>query len=319
MREDLLQSAVNFLKDPKVQSASMGKKVSFLESKGLTSEEIQEAVRRSGTGGGDASAVAAPAVPATPMAVAPGQVPAGYGPVMMHAPPPPPPALGWKDYFIAAVVVGGVGYGAAMLAKRYIGPAFSWPGREELEEDKRKLDAEFEKTKAALEEIVKESAATNERVEKNAEAAEELLEKTRKSLEELGEREEKREKELRQVSEELDRVRDALPKILQQSKDAQSVALNDLQAEIKSLKGLLASRGRVGAETGSETSSPASSVGALGSIFGNSTGRPTIPAWQLAGQQQAAKKPVVEKADAAKSDDAAASSPQPDTATTTTV
>jgi peroxin-14 len=115
MREDLLNSAINFLQDPKVQSATMAKKVSFLESKGMTSEEIQEAMRRAG--GGAATAAAAPAGQALAAPNYTNGMPAGYGPIMMQAPPPPPPALGWKDYFIAAVVIGGVGYGTAMVAK----------------------------------------------------------------------------------------------------------------------------------------------------------------------------------------------------------
>jgi peroxin-14 len=118
MREDLVNSAVNFLRDAKVQSASMAKKVSFLESKGMTSDEIQEALRRTSTSDSGSTTVA-PAKPTMPindsnMAM----LPAGYSPVMMQA-PPPPLALNWKDYFIAAVVIGGVGYGAAMLARVY--------------------------------------------------------------------------------------------------------------------------------------------------------------------------------------------------------
>ena len=43
-RAVLLQSAISFLNDPKVQSAPLTRKIAFLESKGLNSTEIQEAI-----------------------------------------------------------------------------------------------------------------------------------------------------------------------------------------------------------------------------------------------------------------------------------
>ncbi|RLN27578.1 peroxisomal membrane protein PEX14-like isoform X2 [Panicum miliaceum] len=46
MREDLVQSAVSFLKHPKVVISSDGQRRSFLENKGLTVDEIDEAFRR---------------------------------------------------------------------------------------------------------------------------------------------------------------------------------------------------------------------------------------------------------------------------------
>ncbi|CAN6350110.1 unnamed protein product [Urochloa humidicola] len=46
MREDLIQSAVSFLKHPKVVTSSDGQRRSFLENKGLTVDEIDEAFQR---------------------------------------------------------------------------------------------------------------------------------------------------------------------------------------------------------------------------------------------------------------------------------
>lgn len=46
IREDLVQSAVSFLKHPKVVTSSDGQRRSFLENKGLTVEEIDEAFQR---------------------------------------------------------------------------------------------------------------------------------------------------------------------------------------------------------------------------------------------------------------------------------
>ncbi|XP_062232222.1 peroxisomal membrane protein PEX14-like isoform X2 [Phragmites australis] len=46
MREELVQSAVGFLKHPKVVASSDVQRLSFLENKGLTVDEINEAFRR---------------------------------------------------------------------------------------------------------------------------------------------------------------------------------------------------------------------------------------------------------------------------------
>lgn len=46
MREDQIQNAVNFLQHPKVRGSPVVHRRSFLEKKGLTKEEIDEAFRR---------------------------------------------------------------------------------------------------------------------------------------------------------------------------------------------------------------------------------------------------------------------------------
>jgi hypothetical protein len=114
-REDILASAVKFLQDPKVQASSLGKKVAFLESKGLTSEEIEEAMQRAnGTApaatAGSVSTALVPGQPQQQMMPYPGQQ-------VMMAPPPLPPKYDWKDMFIAAVVAGGFSYGMWQVAK----------------------------------------------------------------------------------------------------------------------------------------------------------------------------------------------------------
>lgn len=111
MREDLITSAVSFLSDPKVQSAALTKKVSFLESKGMTAEEIEEAMSRAnGKAPTTSTAVAAPQ--GTMIIQQPGM------PIQQLQPPVPArPRYDWRDIFIAAVLAGGVGYGVWTLAK----------------------------------------------------------------------------------------------------------------------------------------------------------------------------------------------------------
>lgn len=118
LREDLISSAISFLSDPKVQSAPLAKKVSFLESKGMTSEEIEEAMARVN----GKSTGASTSAPAAPPVLANGQPPVAGGPVVTHAgaPPPPVPArpsYDWRDIFVAATLAGGISYGVWILAK----------------------------------------------------------------------------------------------------------------------------------------------------------------------------------------------------------
>jgi peroxin-14 len=114
MREELITSAISFLSDPKVQSAPLAKKVSFLESKGMTSEEIEEAMARvNGKSSGTTTTTTATNIPQN------GGMIVQQQPGMVMAPPPlpPRPSYDWRDIFIAAVLAGGVGYGVWTLAK----------------------------------------------------------------------------------------------------------------------------------------------------------------------------------------------------------
>jgi peroxin-14 len=47
MRPDIVEAAVQFLANPQVSSASMKRKVEFLEGKGLTGQEIEAAIAKS--------------------------------------------------------------------------------------------------------------------------------------------------------------------------------------------------------------------------------------------------------------------------------
>ena len=52
VRQTLVQTAVRFLQDEKVRASSLAKRIAFLESKGLTTAEIEEAMRRAKELGG---------------------------------------------------------------------------------------------------------------------------------------------------------------------------------------------------------------------------------------------------------------------------
>lgn len=99
IRQELVQSAINFLKDPQVLNSPLQKRVAFLETKGLTSDEIEEALRQVK---GGSSSVAAPPSPSNQIVI---------------AQPPPVSRMDWRDFFIAAVLIGGIGYAIVEVAK----------------------------------------------------------------------------------------------------------------------------------------------------------------------------------------------------------
>lgn len=106
-----VEAAVSFLRDPAVQDAPLNKKLEFLKAKGLSQSEIDEAFRiaaNAGPSGSTSSSSSSSSGPVLP----PRQ--GGYGyPGYAQAGPYPPLQDGmrpdWRDWFIMAVVGGGVG------------------------------------------------------------------------------------------------------------------------------------------------------------------------------------------------------------------
>ncbi|KAI7872116.1 peroxisomal membrane anchor protein conserved region-domain-containing protein, partial [Spinellus fusiger] len=272
MREDLITSAISFLSDPKVQSAPLAKKVSFLESKGMTSEEIEEAMARAngkstGTGGISGPTAATVAVGG----------PVGRG-VQSLVPPPVParPAYDWRDVFIAAVLASGVGYGVWRLAKTLLGPWFKVPTQKELEEDKDKLDAQFQAVEDSLKEIKTQTNEALKDISSQSEKINESMKDVQQVCKDLKQGEDGRENELNNIKKEM----------LDRNKESQSVILNDLQNEVKSLKSLLLSRRPTGSPSVLDPTSPLETTptglsSRLSAAF-NSTPRAGIPSWQMA-------------------------------------
>lgn len=128
IREDLVVSAAKFLQDPSVASSPPENRVAFLKAKNLTPEEITAALARAGF---DSSGNAGPLSYGTapqPSPAAQQQQPFygnPYGQPQQYPPygwqPPPPPETlprrDWRDWFIMATVVGGVGYGLYSMTK----------------------------------------------------------------------------------------------------------------------------------------------------------------------------------------------------------
>jgi peroxin-14 len=125
IREDQVVNAVNFLSHPKVRSSPIVHRRTFLERKGLTPEEIDEAFRRCPDP--PTSEVASTPVPSTSVqAAAPSPQPvAPPAQALVAAQKPHEYTWGQKLLGLGAIVTAGAG--AGVLTKAYLLPMFkSW-------------------------------------------------------------------------------------------------------------------------------------------------------------------------------------------------
>lgn len=296
VRQDMVASAVSFLSDPKVQSSSMSQRVSFLESKGLRPNEIDEAIRQAGQApaGGPSGYASYAAGPPAPYYA--GGPPYGAYPGAAQA---QQQGRDWRDWFIMAVVSGTIGYGVISLAKKYLMPHLQPPNANVLEADLDSLTAKYDEVASQLQALDAQTLAVKQGLDEQKAEVEQSIKEVEDCVKSVRENEKRRDGELDRIKDDVEGIRKELTSLFEKSKQAQTNSLSELQSELKSLKSLLVSRGTVGGQTGGGAPVPPrpygvgyGSVGSYGSpTIGTPTGdaspphipKPTIPAWQLAG------------------------------------
>lgn len=271
-REELVSSAVTFLQDPSVASSPIEKRVAFLQSKNLTKEEIELALSRVGEDPAAAAAAAAGSsssgyqVPTQQAVYRPPPSPAqgyGYPPYGQWQPPPPePPKRDWRDWFIMATVMGGVGYGLYYVTKRYISPLIAPPTPPQLEQDKQNIDEQFSRAFALIEQLSTDTAALKSAEEARTERLDTALREVENLVADLKTASRRRDDETRRISDEVKLLKDAIPKALEGAREGNENRLKDLGNELKSLKTLLGNRLGGGSASGAP---------ALGRTVGGST------------------------------------------------
>ncbi|KAH7045977.1 peroxisomal membrane anchor protein conserved region-domain-containing protein [Macrophomina phaseolina] len=291
VREDLVSSAVTFLQDPSVASSPVEKRIAFLQSKNLTQEEIDAALARAGGESPPPStAVSAPASSAPPgYGYQQPPPPPGYGayPAYWQQPPPPPvPKRDWRDWFIMATVMGGVGYGLYFTAKRYIYPLIAPPTPPQLEQDKKSIDESFEKAFALLDQLTTDTTALKASEEARTQRLDSAITDMETVMDSLKESLKRRDADSRKLEDDVRGLRDLIPKALDAHKESTDNRLKDLSQELKSLKTLVGNR--MGSSSPSTASKPASGANTWGSqgagVNGNSTpGTPAATAPGSAG------------------------------------
>ncbi|KAI1177977.1 peroxisomal membrane anchor protein conserved region-domain-containing protein [Nemania sp. FL0916] len=245
IREDIVVSAVSFLQDPNVISSPIENKLSFLRSKNLTQEEIDAAFARAGGS-------PPPAPPATPSRAVslPTQPRPSYPSQYQQTPPygwqePPPPEApkrDWRDWFIMATVVGGVGYGLYFISKRYLYPLVAPPTPEKLDQDKTTVDEQFDKAFATLEQLAKDTEKLKEAEAARTEKLDKILDDIETFVSDSKSASRRQEDETERLREDLKNIKAKIPKSMTAHKEFTDGRLQEISNEVKSLKSLIAQR-----------------------------------------------------------------------------
>ncbi|KZM21956.1 peroxisomal membrane protein pex14 [Ascochyta rabiei] len=248
VREDLITSAVSFLQDPSVASAPLEKRIAFLQSKNLTQEEVDVSLARAASEDPSHPASPAPQHSSPPSnAYRPPPAAPGYGgsypPQYWPQPPAPePPKRDWRDYFIMATVMGGVGYGLYFTAKRYILPVISPPTAPQLEQDKASIDESFKRAFDLLEQLNTDTTALKASEEARTSRLDNALGEVESVLTSLKESSKRQGDDNRRIEDDVRGLRDLIPKALDAQKEANDNRLKELSTELKSLKTLVGNR-----------------------------------------------------------------------------
>lgn len=203
LRQKRINTAVKFLQNPKVRETPVSARKAFLEKKGLSKDEIEEALRVSGTATDEISGPSNPPPPSPRGTKVP---PSG------HASGLPLPPMPWRSYVGAAILGGGIGYTLAHLFKTFVLPYF-YHTKSKEEEKLEKIETTVTELKGNME----------GRVQKSLESVEGLLEQQQNKLQSLA----------------LDLASTQSKVALLPS---ESYTVGDLKGEILSLKGLLLNR-----------------------------------------------------------------------------
>ncbi|KAI1827284.1 peroxisomal membrane anchor protein conserved region-domain-containing protein [Xylaria intraflava] len=246
IREDIVSSGVAFLQDPNVVSSSTESKISFLRSKNLTQEEIDVAFARAAAVSplpASASAATSPAVstPAQQQPYYPSQYqqPPPYG---WQPPPPEPPKRDWRDWFIMATVVGGVGYGLYFMSKRYLYPLVAPPTPEKLDQDKTAVDEQFEKAFAMLDQLGKDTETLKASEAARTEKLDKVFDDLEKFVQDSKSASRKQEDETEFLRDAVKKIKTSIPKSMALNNETTESRLKDISNEVKSLKSLISQR-----------------------------------------------------------------------------
>ncbi|KAG8053685.1 hypothetical protein GUJ93_ZPchr0001g30463 [Zizania palustris] len=172
MREDYIQNAVSFLGHPKVKDSPIFYRRSFLEKKGLTKEEIDEAFRRVPDPQPNNTDVAAAAVDSQPASIS--NQSAGIQPYKaVQSPqavsssvnagsvvPYTQPQLSWSHTLVGVGVILGLGASAVVILKKLFVPRIkSWIQKSHAEGDENAENGLESKIYEEIKEAIQASAS----------------------------------------------------------------------------------------------------------------------------------------------------------------
>ncbi|CEP61380.1 Pex14p LALA0_S03e01574g [Lachancea lanzarotensis] len=234
-RNELYKSAVAFLIDANVSDAPLTKKIEFLQSKGLTEDEIDKALKeaknkpREGSGGSSNF---------TNKTVETRERANGHFP-QYEAIPPPLPQRDWKDYFVMATASAGLCYGVYQLAKRYVVPNLLPESHSKLEQDKIQIMEQFDRMEQLLDTIETEHAASVKKENDKFQELDQVVVELQRALEGSARSRDKLEDDVRIMRLEIEGIQKNVDAFI--AENSSNPAVRKLNEEILSLKTLLKS------------------------------------------------------------------------------
>ncbi|EJT52983.1 hypothetical protein A1Q2_03342 [Trichosporon asahii var. asahii CBS 8904] len=266
----------------------MAQKVEFLQGKGLTDTEIQQALSEAANGTSNPSAAIQSPAPAAPPAYARPQPSYQQQPhygFQAAVVAPEPPKRDWRDIFIMAVVSGGVMYGVTALARKYLVPHLKPPSSTAFQSTSAELSEQYDAAAAALDELRAETAALATAAQSERERVAAALEDVESAARAVKDAEARWRDDMREVRGEVESVRELVPRMIEKHAASQSAALTELQSELRSLKTLLVARqgGNTVSEaaaSGAASPTPSATQTAANALL-QPRGKASIPAWQL--------------------------------------
>lgn len=200
----MIATAVKFLQNQKVRQSPLATRKAFLKKKGLTDEEVELAIQRSG-------------VTEEPQALAPAPLgpPHLLHPSQLAPIPHSAPGYRWRDYGALAIIMAGMAFGFHHLYRKYILPLIM--GSREDKKQLQRMEASMVAMSGTLTQTVTQLQVTLASVQ-------ELLVQQQQKIQELS-----NELATSQASTTTNRM-------------LESQTISELKAEIVSLKGLLLSR-----------------------------------------------------------------------------
>lgn len=237
MNDELIKSAVAFLRDPNVSSSPLNKKIEFLQSKGLNEQEVEEALKQANDTAVTTSPTQQTNYSHPPQQAYPAQAPLDYYNV-----PPQVPDRTWKDYFIMATATAGVTYGLYQVVSRYLIPSIIPPGQSRVDEDKEKIEEEFVKIDKVLEQMALEQKEIKDSNEAKLKEIDVVISNVNDFLTKYNKDKLKFDDDLRLMKLEVDNLQNAVEKNMKLTKDNIADELTDISEELTSLRNLIKAR-----------------------------------------------------------------------------
>lgn len=265
--------------------------MAFLKAKNLTDQEIDLAFQRASTEPPQDDRPNAPYQQRS----SPYNAPYNYGQPWQQAPPPELPRRDWRDWFIMATVVGGVGYGALTLAKRYVYPLIAPPTPPQIVQDKAQIDAAFERTFSLLNQVVADTQQLKDSEQARTERLDAALANVESVVSKMKDAGRARDAENARIANDITNLKDLIPRAIKAQEDSADARLQELHTEMKSLKTLLANRIASSKNTtppaytttpggdATQTSQSSPDQASSSSPYAKNAGAgASIPAWQMA-------------------------------------